>query len=92
MNGQPSVRLDAHEFGKKPVAEKYTVDVKYTGHQNGMLCADLETKGRGVCDLYALMFGLYPTVYVQGLHPWRTVHQGRKCKRSVREARVCDRS
>ena len=24
MNGQLSVKLDAHEFGKKPVAEKYT--------------------------------------------------------------------
>jgi hypothetical protein len=43
-----------------------TVDVKCTGHQNGMLCADLETKFRGVCDLYALMFGLYPTYTFKG--------------------------
>jgi hypothetical protein len=149
MNSQSSVRLDAHELGKKPVTEKYTVtldkyecqmvelvvddwlkvdkargvwnrtkdplrlrqamgaqmafaklfncymawdrkyafydhfltlwvegqcvkktvDVKYTGHQNGMLCADLETKERGVCDLYVLMFGLYPTFTFKGCIP-----------------------
>ena len=48
---------------------KKTVDVKYTGHQNGMLCADLETKGRGMCDLYVLMTGLFPTFTFRGCIP-----------------------
>jgi len=48
---------------------KKTVDVKYTGHQGGMLCVDLETPRRGVCDLYVLMTGLFPTFTFRGCIP-----------------------